>query len=151
MRQYVIRRLLQSVLILFVLSVLVFLLLRIAPGGNPALLRCGLNCPTERLEGIEEEIGVNDPYFPISATSGLPLVEFNSTNQYTSWGRQLFTGSLGRDFNNNPISGELERRLPVTLELMAITLIVIIAIGIPFVPAPDILEAAVSMAKEGPS
>lgn len=26
-----------------------------------------------------------------------------------------------------------------------------IAIGIPFVPAPDILEAAVSMAKEGPS
>lgn len=116
MRQYIARRLLQSVLVLFVLSLAVFLLLRIAPGANPALLRCGINCPKERLAALEEEMGVHDPYVV----------------QYGTWMKQLVTGSLGKDWNGGAVSTELQRRLPVTIELLIITMLVTVALGIPF-------------------
>ncbi len=116
MRQYIARRLLQSVVVLFVLSIAVFLLLRIAPGANPALLRCGINCPTERLEALEEEMGLHDPYIV----------------QYGTWMKQLVTGGLGEDWNGGSVSTELQKRLPVTIELLIITMLVTIALGIPF-------------------
>ncbi len=116
MRQYIARRLLQSVLVLFVLSIAVFLLLRIAPGANPALLRCGINCPTERLKALEEEMGLHDPYIV----------------QYGAWIKQLVTGSLGEDWNGGSVATELQKRLPVTLELLIITMLVTVALGIPF-------------------
>ena len=62
MRQYIVRRLLQGVLILVILSIAVFVLLRIAPGADPALLKCGLMCTDERYEVTKEDMGLNDPY-----------------------------------------------------------------------------------------
>lgn len=132
MRRYIIRRLLQSVLILFVLSLIVFILLRIAPGANPALIICGINCPKDRLEALEEQLGLNDPYFPVSVTSDPPFVEFATDSQYGSWATSLFSGSLGKDWNGNSVGAELQRRLPVTLELLVITTIMTVTIGVPF-------------------
>lgn len=116
MRQYIARRLLQSVLILFLLSVAVFVLLRIAPGADPAQMKCGLMCTQERYDLIREEMGLNDSY----------------PEQYLSWAKQLVTGSLGRDWNGNAVSSELRDRLPVTVELLVITILVTIMIGVPF-------------------
>lgn len=132
MRTYIIRRLLQAVVILFVLSVAVFMLLRIAPGVNPALVPCGLNCTPQRLDALEEQMGLNDPYFPIGVSSGFPFVEFSSESQYMTWVGDVFSGSLGRDWNGGSVRAELERRFPTTLELLVITTIVSAAIGIPF-------------------
>ena len=61
MREYVIRRLLQSSVILVLLSVAVFLLLRIAPGADPARLRCGLMCTQEHYESLRAEMGLPVP------------------------------------------------------------------------------------------
>lgn len=116
MRQYIARRLLQSIVILFILSVAVFLLLRIAPGADPAQLKCGLMCTQERYEAIREEMGLNDSY----------------PEQYLSWAKQLVTGSLGRDWNGTSVSSELLNRLPVTVELLIITLLATVAVGVPF-------------------
>lgn len=132
MQQYIIRRLLQSVLIVLVLSIIVFLLLRVAPGANPALVICGINCPTERLKGLEEEMGLNGPKFPVSVVGGAPFVELHRHSQYGDWMSSLFDGSLGRDWDGNSVGDELKRRLPVTLELMIITTLMTIAIGVPF-------------------
>ena len=116
MRRYITRRLLQGVLILVILSMAVFVLLRIAPGGDPALLKCGLMCTTERYEKIKEDMGLNDPYVV----------------QYGSWVKQLFTGGLGKDWNGKPMADEFVSRLPVTGELLIITIIVTVTLGIPF-------------------
>ncbi len=132
MRTFIIRRLLQSVVILFVLSVAVFLLLRVAPGANPAEIKCGLGCTEERLKGLEEELGLNNPYFPISLTTDPLFVEFNGTSQYWSWIREVLSGSLGLDWNGLPVRAELERRVPITVELLIITTLAAAAIGIPF-------------------
>jgi peptide/nickel transport system permease protein len=131
-RQYIIRRLLQAVLILFVLSILVFILLRIAPGLNPALVRCGLNCTPDIVAALEEEMGLNDPYFPITLSSEFPFIGFSSESQYTTWLSDLFSGSLGVDWNGGSVREELERRFPTTLELLIITVIFTTIIGVPF-------------------
>ncbi len=116
MRQYIIRRLIQAVLILFFLSVAVFLVLRVAPSADPALVRCGLNCRQDQYQAIRHEMGLDESYFM----------------QYGHWGKQVLTGSLGLDYQNKPVRHELARRLPVTAELLIITILVTIALGIPF-------------------
>ena len=115
MQAYIIRRLITGVFILFVLSIVVFLLLRIAP-GDPAKLRCPF-CPEDQLEGIRAELGLNDPY-PV---------------QYFDWITDVVTGDLGvSTFNDQPVVDALKQRLPVTLELLILTVLVTVAIGIPF-------------------
>lgn len=132
MGRYIVRRLLQAVVILFTLSIVVFILLRVAPGANPALVRCGLNCPKERLAALEEEMGLNGPLFPVSFSADAPIVDFHSDSQYGNWAQSLFDGSLGKDWNDNPVGAELQRRLPVTLELLIITTLLTVVVGVPF-------------------
>jgi len=116
MREYVIRRLLQSCVILVLLSIAVFLLLRIAPGADPARLRCGLMCTEEHYQSLRQQMGLDDSY----------------PQQYLDWTKSLFNGSLGKDWNDKSVMSELKQRLPVTLELMVFTVLLTVAIGIPF-------------------
>ena len=133
MRAYITRRLISGVFILFILSIVVFLLLRVLP-ADPAATRCGLGCTPEGIEQLREELGINDPYFPVSfEVADPPFVTFNGVSQYTSWVEDLATGNLGdATFNQQPVIDTLKRRLPVTLELLIITVIFTVAIGIPF-------------------
>lgn len=116
MREYVIRRLLQSSVILVLLSVAVFLLLRIAPGADPARLRCGLMCSDEHYQQLRQDMGLDHSY----------------VRQYFDWTKSLFNGSLGADWNGKSVMSELQKRMPVTLELMLFTVILTLLIGIPF-------------------
>jgi len=61
MQRYIMRRLLQASVILVVLSVVVFALLRIAPGADPARLKCGLGCNEEQYQALRKEMGLDDP------------------------------------------------------------------------------------------
>ena len=116
MRAYIIRRLITGIFILFILSLIVFLLLRIAP-GDPAVLRCTLSCTPDRIEAIRAEFGLSDPYHI----------------QYLNWLGEIVTGDLGESkISGQPVVEALKQRLPVTLELLIITFLVTIAIGIPF-------------------
>ena len=133
MQAYILRRLMSGVLILFILSLVVFLLLRVAP-GDPVRLRCGLGCNDERYNAIEIELGLDKPYFPVSVDlTDPPFASFSSDTQYGNWMLDVVTGDLGvSTFNQQPVSDAILQRLPVTLELMIITIIVTIAAGIPF-------------------
>jgi peptide/nickel transport system permease protein len=116
MQTFIIRRLLVGVVIVFVLSVAVFLLLRIVP-GDPAIRKCGLQCTDVQIAAIREELGLNDP-----------LVV-----QYWDWLSGVLTGDLGTsDVNQRPVSESIRLRLPVTLELMFLTMVMTVMIGIPF-------------------
>jgi peptide/nickel transport system permease protein len=112
---FIIRRLLIGVVILFILSVTVFVLLRIVP-GDPAIARCGLGCNEGQLDAIREELGLNKSY----------------PEQYWDWMGGVLTGDLGEaNFNRRPVLESIKTRLPVTIELMVLAMILTILIGIP--------------------
>jgi peptide/nickel transport system permease protein len=124
-QQYIARRVIQSAVMLVALSIVVFLLLRIAPGADPARIRCGLQCSDERYQAIRQEMHLNDSYF----------------TQYTLWAKDVMTGSLGHDWDGGTVKHELcpsvsnlcyRGRLSVTFELMVFTVLTTIAVGIPF-------------------
>jgi peptide/nickel transport system permease protein len=60
MARYTVRRLLQMVLILWVISVITFFLFWATP-ANPALLICGKNCTTERIAEVNRDYHFDDP------------------------------------------------------------------------------------------
>ena len=115
MQRYILRRLIVAAFILVVLSVVVFLLLRVAP-GDAALYKCPPPCPETQLEAIRERLGLNDSY-PV---------------QYGTWVKGLATGSLGKSNEGLPILPEIKRRLPTTVELLILTMVATLLLGVPF-------------------
>jgi len=131
-RRYIVRRLFQSAIILFVLSVTVFLLLRVAPGADPAVIRCGLTCTKPQLAALHEEMGLDDPYFPAEFRLDPVFITFHGDSQYGAWAKAVVTGSLGKDWNDGDVVTELKQRLPITGELLVITLAATMMLGVPF-------------------
>ena len=116
MRAYIIRRLLSGLIILFLLSIIVFLLLRVV-AGDAASLRCGLSCTPEGIKQARHELGLDAPY----------------PTQYLTWLKDLATGHLGiGSLNQKPVLDTMRQRLPVTLELLVITITFTVAVGVPF-------------------
>jgi peptide/nickel transport system permease protein len=132
MQTFIIRRLLSGFVILFVLSVTVFLLLRIVP-GDPAIRRCGLNCTRAGIDQIHKELGLDKPYFPAELRRGPPFVSFSKDSQYWQYISGVLTGDLGTaTFNQKPVAPQIIDRMPVTIEIMVLTLILTIIVGLPF-------------------
>lgn len=116
MTRYVVRRLVLAFLILWVISIAVFLLLRVAP-GDPALLQQGINATPERVAQVHRELHLDDPY----------------AVQYLRWLKGFVTLDLGRSvLTQTDVTDEFKSRLPVTLQLMLMTLGWTILLGIPF-------------------
>ncbi len=125
MQQYIARRVIQSIVMLVALSIVVFMLLRIAPGADPARIRCGLTCTDERYQAIRTEMRLDKSYF----------------YQYTYWAKDVLTGSLGHDWDGGAVRDQLcpsvsnlcyRGRLAVTFELMLFTVMTTVLVGIPF-------------------
>jgi peptide/nickel transport system permease protein len=116
MLRYVVRRLAMAILILWFLSMVVFALLRIGP-GDPALTELGITATPERVAAAREELGLNDSY-PV---------------QYLNWLEGLLTLDFGRSMlTRTNITEEFKDRLPVSFQLMVMTLFWTVLIGIPF-------------------
>lgn len=116
MTQYIIRRLALAALILWFISVAVFLLLRVGP-GDPALLQQGINATPETVAAVHKELHLDDPYYV----------------QYLRWMKGFVTLDLGRSvLNQTDVTSEFKGRFPVTFELMVFTLFWTVALGIPF-------------------
>lgn len=116
MLAYIVRRLLMAASILFLLSVVVFALLRIGP-GDPALTGLGTTATPEQVAATRAEMGLDEPY----------LV------QYLDW----LSGMVRLDFGTSvltrtDITEEFKSRLPVSLQLMVMTLFWTVAVGVPF-------------------
>jgi peptide/nickel transport system permease protein len=115
MRAYIARRLLLNALVLALISVGVFWLLRLGP-GDIAQIALGQGASKEQVETMREHLGLNEPIHL----------------QYFRWMGQLLRGDLGESaISGTPVGSELTSRLPVTGELLIITLLVTVAIGIP--------------------
>ena len=117
MKTYIAQRLGIGLVTLFGMSVVIFLLLRLAPGNIVDILFStgGYVNPSERA-AIERELGLDKPLWA----------------QYVEWMGQLAVGNLGKSYRYDLPAWEIIRPLiPVTLELAVLSLIVAVALGVP--------------------
>src|SRR5215208_1303453 len=111
----IVRRLIFLIFVLFGLSLMTFGLSHIIP-GDPARLMAGPRAGKSAVEKIREQYGLNDP---------LPA-------QYVTYVRNLTRGDFGTSFTTRrPVSDDLKRYLPATVELGAIAFVMSTLIGIP--------------------
>jgi peptide/nickel transport system permease protein len=116
MRDFILRRLLLLPLIMLAVSFLTFMMFRVVIPGDAAVIKCGFTCPPEQVELIREQLHLNDPWY----------------EQYGRWLWGLLHGDLGESFFTTlPVTQEMGRRLPVTTELLIMTTLFSLLIGIP--------------------
>ena len=124
MLRYALKRAAASVAVLFGITVVVFLLLRLIPGDPATAVLLTMTNPgagsaeitMADIEHLREELGLSDP-----------LVV-----QYVSWLGEILQGNLGTSLRSRqPILGELVLRIPGTLTLAGAALVVMFAIALP--------------------
>ncbi len=115
MLRFVVRRLLLLVPILLGLSILVFAWIRALPGG-PAEALLGERATAESIAQIEKQYGLDKP---------LPV-------QYVSYLKTVVQGDFGTSITTRqPVTEEIKRRFPATVELALAAGIFAIMLGIP--------------------
>lgn len=114
MGRYIIRRLLQAIPLLILVSIAMFGLIHALPGGpdqvifNPHLTAAGR-------AALRAKFGLDDP---------LPV-------QYLKWLSQILVGNFGYSFQTNqPVSQILAERFPNTLELFGTALLVALVLAV---------------------
>jgi len=113
--QFIARRLLATVPLLFFVSVVAFSFVHVLP-GDPAILFLGEEATPETLAQFRARLGFDRP---------LPT-------QYLEWLARALRGDLGRSLRTNqPVTEAILQRLPVTIELLGAALAVSLAIAIP--------------------
>ncbi len=117
MATYAIRRTLQSIPILFILSIVLFLMVRAAPGGPLAAAERNPNVTQAQIEKLKEQLGLNQP---------LPI-------QYVKWmANILLKGDLGDSIKfRRPVVDMIIERIPNTLELVGISFLITLIIALP--------------------
>jgi peptide/nickel transport system permease protein len=114
MRRLIFRRLLQTLPLLFFVSIACFVMVKAAP-GDPVLSFVTPNMHAEDIERIRHNLGLDKPAYV----------------QYFLWLKECLTGNLGYSLiNHKPVLDQILERLPATAGLMgaAIGLAVLIAI-----------------------
>jgi len=114
MLKYFLKRLLQMIPLLFAVSVLVFLFLRLIP-GDPARMMSDLNATYEEIEALRELLGFNDPIFV----------------QYFRWLSSFVTGDFGTSLRTGrPVLEMMQPRFEPTLILAFTSMIWALIIGL---------------------
>lgn len=121
--RYVIQRLLIAAVQLLALAVLVFFIIRLMP-ADPVARLVGFNASPEAYAQSQQALGLDRPL----------LLQFSDFLGLTAGqpGGGLLQGSLGESWESNePVADELIRSLPVTLELVSLSLLVSLLLAIP--------------------
>ena len=114
MTRFIFQRVITSVITLFLASIVVFIGVRLLP-GDPAQVLAGESADPALLEAIREQFGLNQPIWV----------------QYFTYIGQALTGNLGVSTRDNiPVAEILLQRLPITLELAGLAILVGLVIGI---------------------
>jgi peptide/nickel transport system permease protein len=112
---YLMRRLLQAIFVTFFVTVVVFVLLQMLPGG-PVRALLPLNATHYQIVHLTREYGYDKP-----------LVV-----QYGRWLWQLLHGNLGYSVHlNMPVSQSIIQALPKTIVLMALSIVLALLLGVP--------------------
>ncbi|HJG30311.1 MAG TPA: ABC transporter permease [Collinsella ihuae] len=114
MGKYAVKRVLSMIPLLIVISIIIFMFVRLIP-GDPARQIGGPTATIGEIENIRRELGLDQPLVP----------------QYIQWITGIFQGDLGHSFTNNTSVAELlAPRLPITIYLTICSITWSVIIGI---------------------
>ena len=117
MRTYIARRVLQGLLVLWLVSLAIFSLVRILPGDAVIMQLDQAAAPTpEVLARARQELGLERPFL----------------DQYRAWVTAALHGDLGRSLiTRRTVTGELGKRINLTSHLAVMSIIVAMLIALP--------------------
>jgi peptide/nickel transport system permease protein len=116
MLSYLIRRLLISAITLIVISMVIFGILKVAPGDPLAGFANNPNVPADVRLRLRKQLGLDDP---------IPV-------QYAKWAREYARGNWGQSFlSRQPARDLIFSRLPITLEIVGTAFLLSILIAVP--------------------
>ncbi len=114
--RFLVRRSLQALPLLLVISTLVFLLIHAAPGGPLAIYLSNPNVRPEDIERLRRALGLDRPLW----------------QQYWSWLAAFAQGDWGYSFSDGrPVTARIVERIPATLELVGTSIVVALALTLP--------------------
>jgi peptide/nickel transport system permease protein len=112
---YIMKRLLVAIPVLFGISLIAFFLVRLVPGDTVTAM-LGANYNEEQAAVLRAKYGLDQPLIV----------------QYTLWITQVLQGDFGASsFTNQPVLQSIMERLPVTLELTLLSILLAVVIAIP--------------------
>jgi peptide/nickel transport system permease protein len=119
-QRYLLRRLATAVPTLFGITILIFIAMRVLPGDPIAQIAAEgqgqYTLTPEELQSARASLGLDKP---------LPL-------QYVSWLGDIAHGDLGHSFwNKEPIRDSFERRGMISLEIVALAILISWLVGVP--------------------
>jgi len=113
--QFVLRRVLLTIPVLFAMSIVVFLIIRLVP-GDPVRTMLGFRATPANVSELRHRLGLDQ----------------NLLQQYLNFISALLRGDLGTDIvSHAPLSELLVQRLPVTFELTGLSMLLAVLIGVP--------------------
>lgn len=102
MSRYFVRRLLETIPLMLIISIFVFFFIHMIP-GDPAKNIAGVEASVEEVEAIREEFGLDKPIIV----------------QYINYMKDLFHGDMGRSLKSNlPVTEMVASRMQYTLKLV---------------------------------
>jgi peptide/nickel transport system permease protein len=112
---FVVRRVLLTIPTLFVMSVVVFLIVRLVP-GDPVRTMLGFRATEANVEQVRHQLGLDQPLL----------------TQYLDFVGGILRGDLGTDIvSHESLSTLLAQRLPVTFELTGLAILLAVLVGVP--------------------
>jgi peptide/nickel transport system permease protein len=119
MVNFIIRRILLAVVVLILVTLIVFMAMRILPGDPIYMIMTSgemTNATVQEIEAVRREFGLDKPLFM----------------QYINWFGGMLHGDLGISIvQREPVITEIIRRVPITLNLSLVALFISLIIGIP--------------------
>jgi peptide/nickel transport system permease protein len=114
---FIARRFLLMIPTVVGISIIIFLMVRLMPGDIIDVLFAGDLTVTEEIKDeARVQLGLEGSY----------------PEQYWNWASGVVTGDFGQSYRNaEPVSDVLWRALPITLELMILSLLIATLIGVP--------------------
>jgi peptide/nickel transport system permease protein len=116
MGRYIARRLLTTIAVLFIVSLISFSIMQLVP-GDPAVVMAGLAASADQIQRIREQFGLDQPFHI----------------QLIRWYIGLFQGDLGNSITlGRTVVRAIAERLPATLALALVGFVITIVFGLLF-------------------
>ena len=127
---FLLRRIIQSLVLLSIVSVIGFVVLNLLPGGPLAQFGLDSSITQDDLNRLSEQLGLNRPLYV----------------QYFDWAWRLLQGDWGHSFRDgSPVLEVIARHLWATFLLMASSTVIV-----PSLPTLSMASAMVSPKKASP-
>ena len=112
---YILKRILQTIPLLVIVSMLSFFIIRLSPVDPLAEIKLNPSISKETLEAEVQRLGLDKPIIV----------------QYFKWGKSFVKGDLGVSVSGEKVSDKLKERIPNTLLLTSVVILLTWLVGIP--------------------